>query len=152
MTNIRKQILVVADTNVFINALFGNGMFRNDMRIMDLEEQGKIKFAFSDMTRNELILICARKITELGHFHAVEFTDLLYDIFNRSTTIEEVDRLETLSSDKSDQIFIETAVHLKADYLVTNDMSNGLLELGQYKNVTILKPDTFLRRIRKQVI
>lgn len=39
--------LIVVDTNVFINALFGRGFLKNDERILDLEQEGKIKFGFS---------------------------------------------------------------------------------------------------------
>ena len=150
MTNTDNKTLAIIDTNVFINALFGNGMFRNDMKILDLEEQGIIRFAFSDSTRNELLLITARKITEHELYDSVEFFDLLYEIFDRSITINEANRLEQLSTDKSDQMFIEAAVEVNANYLITNDTRNGLLELERYKNVLIWKPDKFIRRMNRR--
>jgi len=143
--------LAVIDTNIFINALFGRGFFRFDEKILDLEEQGIIKFGFSRHTLNELYKILARKIEENNIFECSEFYQLLHEIITRSKYIEAAPKIkDKLSSDPGDQYFIELAVTLRADYLVTNDKTNGLLKLGTYQEVMILTPEKLVKRIQSQ--
>lgn len=124
-------------------------MFKNDMKILDLEEKGAIQFGFSHITQNELYLIVSRMINEKSIFECREFFIGLQKIFTRAIIIETANKLEKLSTDKGDQFFIETAVSLNADYLVTNDGENGLLELGQYKDVKIVKPEKLVKSLNK---
>ncbi|MFB5673576.1 PIN domain-containing protein [Paenibacillus terreus] len=55
--------LVVVDTNVFVNAIFSD-YFKDDERIIDLEENEQFRFAFSEITKNELYKIFARTIDQ----------------------------------------------------------------------------------------
>src|SRR5690554_1458904 len=100
------MILVVADTNIFINAIFSN-RYRSDERILLLEENSKIKFAFSAVTKNEIYKIVARTVENQDIFECSEFFELIHSIISRSAIIEVPPKLEKLSSDKGDQPFIE---------------------------------------------
>ncbi|MDY8023371.1 putative toxin-antitoxin system toxin component, PIN family [Paenibacillus polymyxa] len=136
--------ILVVDTNIFINAIFSD-RFKNDERIMELEENGFVRFAFSNQTKNELYRIVARKIEEYNTFDCAIFFENITEIISRSKFIANPKKLEKLSSDKGDQPFIELAVDIGANYLITNDFQNGLLELDTYRNVKISTPKSYLK-------
>ncbi|MFM9277335.1 putative toxin-antitoxin system toxin component, PIN family [Paenibacillus jiagnxiensis] len=137
--------LVVVDTNVFVNAIFSD-YFKDDERIIDLEENEQIRFAFSEITKNELYKIFARTIDQQNVFECAVFFETLYNIIERSVYISNPPKLERISSDKGDQPFIELAVAARASYLITNDFSNGLLKLRTYNNVEILTPTSYIKK------
>ena len=143
------MIRCVVDTNVFINAIFGKG-FIDDEKILDLEENGKIKFILSDLTANELYTIFARTIGEKGIFESEAYFNNLNDIIRRSSRIEKPKKLPQISSDKGDQPFIELAVAANADYLITNDTSNGLIDLKEHQGVKIVKPSKFVKETKRR--
>jgi putative PIN family toxin of toxin-antitoxin system len=103
--------------------------------ILDLEESRQIKFAFSKQTKNELYRIITKKVEEQNIFECSDFFENLQLLISRSRIIEHPSKLEKLSSDKGDQPFIELAVAAKANFLITNDYQNGLLDLKIYKEV-----------------
>ncbi len=53
-----------------------------------------------------------------------------------------------LSSDRDDDKFLATAVGGKADYLVTGN-AGRLLNIHEYKDVTILSPKEFLSVLKR---
>jgi len=53
-----------------------------------------------------------------------------------------------VDDDPSDNMFIECAVKLKADFIVTGD--KALRKIGKYKNIQILSPYEFLKVIDKK--
>ncbi len=124
-------------------------MFKNDSMILELEERGTIQFGFTHHTQNELYVVVCRKITESSIFECKEFFVFLNEIFDRSKVIDSASKLEKLSTDKGDQFFIEAAVEMNATYLVTNDAQNGLLELGEYQGVKIVKPEKLIKQLIK---
>ncbi|MGN7354391.1 putative toxin-antitoxin system toxin component, PIN family [Paenibacillus sp. FSL H7-0940] len=142
------MIRCVVDTNIFINAIFSDG-FKNDEQVLDYEQNGSIKFVFSNYTANELWTIFSRTIGEKRIFESEEFFRELYLTINRSARIDVPPKLQKLSSDKSDQPFIELAVAAQANYFITNDLSNGLIDLGEYQGVKIVKPAQFIRELRR---
>jgi len=146
----RKDLLVV-DTNIFINALFGNGMFKSDDRILDLEENNLVRFAFSRDTFDELIYIVSKRITESNTYRCSIFFETLYLIKKRSVFIENVIKQERISRDGTDQKFIDLAVTCEADFHITNDKKNGLLDKGSYKGVKIVTPSDYIKIFEKAI-
>ena len=142
------MLLVVVDTNIFINAIFRIG-YKSSEQILDLEESKDIRFVFSRVTQNELMLITSRMVHELGVFDCYEVFESLLSIVKRSMFIEKVNKLPKLSTDKGDQPFIELAVHANVQFLITDDYSNGLLSLGTYNNVNIVNSSEFVKRYNK---
>ncbi|MED1953780.1 putative toxin-antitoxin system toxin component, PIN family [Brevibacillus centrosporus] len=138
-------MLVIVDTNVLINAIFARRLYRFDSAIVDLEQQRAIQFAFSTYTKNELLLIVSRFIHQQNHYECSLFFDELYAVFNRSR-MEPINppKVETTINDKSDLPFLNLAVKVQADYLITNDYESGLLNLGTFKNVKIVDPKRFI--------
>ncbi|MEK7161165.1 MAG: putative toxin-antitoxin system toxin component, PIN family [Patescibacteria group bacterium] len=57
-------------------------------------------------------------------------------------------RVNIIKTDPSDNIFLDCALASGADFIVSGD--NHLLELRQYKNITILAPAIFLKLITKK--
>jgi len=143
--------LVVVDTNVFINSIFGKGYFKNDEAILELEETGKLQFAFSSITFNELCKLIVNKIYEHEEFECSDILMYVVDLRRRSQFIESPTKIRpSLSSDKGDQHFIELAAHLKVSCLITNDHQNGLLKLGSYNGTSIVTSKQFMKSYNKQ--
>jgi predicted nucleic acid-binding protein len=140
--------LLVVDTNVFINSLWPTILTPNDYKVTELEDSGLVSFAFSNTTANELFKILAREVDSRNIFQCREIFMLHSEIVRRSIFCPTPPPLPRISSDKGDQKFLELAVAVDADYLVTNDTQNGLLSLGQYNNTKILTPTAFLREFQ----
>jgi putative PIN family toxin of toxin-antitoxin system len=147
----KKDILIVPDTNIFLNAMLGKGMFPMDMQILDLEEQNKIKFATSEYSQNELYKIISREIEVRNIFDCRDIYISIYQILERSKFIPTPFQTDKLSTDKSDQFFLDLAVHAGADFFVSNDTRNNLLNIGEHKDVKIVKPKKFLRDYKKNI-
>jgi predicted nucleic acid-binding protein len=96
-------------------------------------------------TKNEIYKIIARTVEKQDIFECSEFFELIHDIISRSVFIDKPPKLEKLSSDKGDQPFIELADAVHANYLVTNDYQNGLLDLKTYNNLNILTSSSFIK-------
>jgi predicted nucleic acid-binding protein len=145
----RKKPLVVVDTQLFIYSLFPTPFSRDAIAIFDLEDQGFIQFAFSKTTKNELFKILARTVEQENEFECSEYFEEMVEITKRSCYCDTPAPLPKLSSDKGDQKFIELAVAVNADYLVTHDFQNGLLALGQYASTKIVTARQFLVEMKK---
>lgn len=140
---------VVVDTNIFINAIFGRGLFKSDEKIMSFEEDGLVKFVFSRLTLNELFKVISTKVSQYNIFECSEIFEALETIRRRSKFVESPEKLPRVSSDKGDQPFLELAVSAETDYLITNDKQNGLLKLGRYNKVEIVTPVQYLKLYSK---
>lgn len=146
-----KKPLLVVDTNIFINSIFGRNRFKDDMRILEYEESGFVRFAFSQHTKNELYKIMSRFIEKEDIFECSEFFELLYKAIDRSVFIKHPAKLtDELCKDKGDLPFLELAVSANADYLITNDHKNGLLDIGSYSGVQIVTPKEFVKVYNKE--
>src|SRR5690606_5265190 len=105
-----------------------------------------LRFCFSDKSKNELYRIIVRKVEEHNTFECAEFFEHIHKIIDRSMYISNPRKIpQQLSTDIGDQPFIELAVHSNASFLITDDYSNGLLELGRYANVSIVNSSRFIR-------
>ncbi|PGK52239.1 hypothetical protein CN918_31095 [Priestia megaterium] len=145
----KKKPLIVPDTNVYINAIFGKGKFKDDMSILDLEGKGLIQFASSENSQNELLKIASREVHTQNIYQCRDLLLPIYEIINRSKFVAKPLKVEKLSSTKDDQFFLDLAVHVKADYLITSDTRNNLLNVGEHRGVRIVRPAEFLRQYRK---
>lgn len=132
---------VVLDTNVFISSFFGG----NPRKVIDLWSNGDITFCFS----REIIQEYVEVLERLGLREDEGLSELLSLFargFNCLFTARTPD-LELVADDPDDDKFIECAVALKADYVISGD--KALLAVGKYINIEITTPARFLNHFEK---
>ena len=131
------MIRVVVDTNVFISSFFGG----NPRKILDLWKSGDITLCLSKPIIDEYIEVLRR--LGLGNEKEIEellslFAHGLHVVFTAKTP-----ELHIVEEDPDDNMFIECAVALKAEFVVTGD--NALRAIKEYMNIIIVSPDEFIK-------
>jgi putative PIN family toxin of toxin-antitoxin system len=127
---------VVIDTNIFVSSFFGG----NPKKIIDLWKNGKITLCLSGAVLDEYIDVLRR----IGMKDEYELEELLI-LFSRGFNIlfaRKTPKLKIVKNDPDDDKFIECAVALKADAVITGD--GEVLAIKEYTGVKILTPQQFL--------
>ena len=129
---------VVIDTNVFVSSFFGG----NPRKIVDMWKQGKLTLCLSKEIVSEYTTVLDR----IGLENQKELKEI-FSLFARG--IHSVFRgnppaLKVVIDDPDDDKFIECAVALKAEYIISGD--KDLLEVSEYMGIKILNPREFLNR------
>ena len=130
------MIRVVVDTNVFVSSFFGG----NPRKVIDLWKSGEITLCLSKPIVDEYIEVLRR----LGLQNEKELDELLsffaygFHVVFTATTPE----LHVVEKDPDDNKFIECAVALKADFIITGD--KALIEIQDYMSIKIISPKDFL--------
>jgi len=127
---------VVIDTNVFVSSFFG-GVPR---KIIDLWKEGRIVLCVSRPILDEYFDVLGR----LGMGDEEEIGELL-TLFGKRFNLLYTSRtpvIKAVKSDPTDDKFIECAVALKADVIITGDKALGAV--GDYAGIKILTPRKFL--------
>jgi uncharacterized protein len=129
---------VVIDTNVFVPSFFGG----NPQKIVDMWKQGKLTLCLS----KEIISEYTTVIDRIGLENQKELKEIfslfargIYSVFSGKTPV-----LKVVIDDPDDDKFIECAVALKAEYIISGD--KDLLEVSEYMGIKILNPREFLNR------
>ncbi|MEI6613484.1 MAG: putative toxin-antitoxin system toxin component, PIN family [Chrysiogenales bacterium] len=128
----------VIDTNVFVSSFFGG----KPRQIIDLWKQWRISLCLSADILDEYI----RVLQELGLGSGTELEEFLR-LFASTQNIEftrKTPRLQVVKKDPDDDKFIECAVVLKVDLIVSGD--KVLLAVGEYQGIPILSPADFLTK------
>jgi len=129
-------IKVVVDTNVFVSSFFGG----NPRKIVDLWKSGQLTLCLSKPIIDEYVEVLQliglkneRELRELLHLFAHGF----HIIFSAKTP-----ELHLVEEDPDDDKFIECAVALKADFIVSGD--KALIAIQDYMGIRIVTPKEFL--------
>jgi putative PIN family toxin of toxin-antitoxin system len=128
---------VVIDTNVFVSSFFGG----NPRRIVDLWRDGKITLCLSRDILDEYIDVLQR----VGLKEEEEIEELL-SLFAKGFNIlftTKTPKISAVKGDPADDKFIECAVALKAEVIITGDKI--LKAISEYMGIRILTPQQFLR-------
>jgi len=134
-------IRIVVDTNIFVSSFFGG----NPRKVVDLWKNGSIFICLSPEIVDEYVAVLKRLGVDKPHLKE------LFSLFSRGYQIlftSETLRLRIVSKDPSDDKFIECAVALEANYIISGD--KALLEIGKYIGIEILSPKRFLSRYTEQ--
>ncbi len=135
------MIRVVVDTNVFVSSFFGG----NPRKVIDRWKSGEITLCLSKPIVDEYIGVLRR----LGLQNEKELDELLslfahgFQVVFTATTPE----LHVVEKDPDDNKFIECAVALKADFIITGD--KALIEIQDYMAIKIISPKDFLSGDRR---
>ena len=128
---------IVLDTNVFVSSFYGG----NPRRVIDLWKTGEISLCLTPPIIEEYIEVLRR----LGLAGEPELEELLA-LFARGIHVLFTSKTPTLKivrADPADDKFIECAVALKADCIVTGDKALG--DVKNYMSIRILNPREFLK-------
>ena len=129
---------VVIDTNVFVSSFFGG----TPRKIIDLWKKGSITLCLSKDILDEYIEVLQR----IGLRDETEMEELL-SLFARGFNIlftKKTPELRVVKKDPDDDKFIECAVALKAEAIITGD--KALRAIEEYMGITIVNPDQFFKR------
>jgi putative PIN family toxin of toxin-antitoxin system len=130
---------VVIDTNIFVSSFFGG----NPRKIVDLWRRGKITLCLSKDILDEYVEV----LQKIGLRDGGELEELL-SLFAKGFNIlftTKTPEIRVVKDDPDDDKFIECAVTLKAELIVTGDKS--LEAIGEYMGIKILTPQLFLKTI-----
>lgn len=131
---------VVIDTNIFVSSFFGG----NPKKVIDHWKDGKIVLCLSGEILEEYVEVLSR----LGLEGEKELDELLA-LFGKGLNIQftrKTSRLSVVRDDPDDDKFIECAVALEADYIISGD--KALMNVGRYKKIKILSPQDFLKIVK----
>lgn len=132
---------IVIDTNVFISSFFGG----NPKKIVDLWKEGKVVICLSGPIIDEYIAVLKRLGLE-GEPELKELVDFLAEGFNLIFAAK-TPSLNIVPDDPDDNKFIECAVALDAEVIVSGD--KNLLRLKNYLNIKIMSPAESLAFFKK---
>jgi putative PIN family toxin of toxin-antitoxin system len=128
---------VVIDTNIFVSSFFGG----NPLRIIDLWKKGEITLCLSKDILDEYIRVLQR----IGLKDENELEELL-SLFSKGFNVlftTKTPKIRVVKDDPDDDKFIECAVALKADVIITGD--RAIRAMGEYMGIKILTPQQFLK-------
>jgi putative PIN family toxin of toxin-antitoxin system len=128
---------VVIDTNVFVSSFFGG----NPRKIIDLWKKGEISLCVSKNILDEYIEVLQR----IGLGDGREIEELL-SLFAKGFNIlftTKTPKIKAVRDDPDDDKFIECAVGLKAEVIITGD--KALKAMNEYMGIKILTPQQFLK-------
>jgi putative PIN family toxin of toxin-antitoxin system len=131
---------VVIDTNIFVSSFFGG----NPRKIIDLWKNEKIKLCLSNAILDEYVDVLRR----IGLKEEDELEELL-SLFSRGFNIvftTKTPKIKIIKNDPDDDKFIECAVALKAQTIITGDKE--VLAIKEYMGIRILTPQKFLEKYK----
>lgn len=137
------MLKAVIDTNVFISGLLKSPSCRKIIRAL---EKWEFILVISPETLTELIGVIARP-----KFHNVIkreiATRLVETIKAQALLVKPSFSLNIIKDDVDDNRFLEAAIAVKADCIVSLD--NHLLALKTFRNIPVIPPARFLSLLRK---
>ena len=133
----RREVRVVADTNVLISALLFGGL---PEQILLAGLRGDIQLLTSIPLLEELENVLMRKFRFDPKF-AKDSCDFIRDVAER---VEVISHLNVIKNPEGDNRLLECAVDGKADFVVSGDTKH-ILPLREYAGIKILSPSDFVK-------
>jgi len=129
-------VRVVIDTNVFVSSFFGG----KPRLIIDRWKNQELTLCLSEAILEEYLNVLAR----LGLAGGPEFEELkaLFKSGFSLVFMAKTPQLTIVGLDPGDIKFIECAVGLEAELIITGD--KGFLAASAYQGIRIISPDKFL--------
>jgi len=129
-------IKVVVDTNVFISSFFGG----NPKKIIEMWQSGDITLCISKPIIDEYTAVLRR----LGLQNEQELDELLSLFANgfHALFTGKTPELHVVTEDPDDNKFIECAVALKAEFIISED--KAVTAIQDYMGIRIVNPRDFL--------
>ena len=131
---------VVIDTNIFVSSFFGG----NPRKIIDLWKKGEITLCLSKDILDEYVEVLQR----IGLQDEGELEEL-FSLFAKGFNIlfiTKTPKIKAVKDDPDDDKFIECAVALKAEVILTGDRAIEVMR--EYMGIKILTPQQFLENYK----
>lgn len=148
------MIRVVLDTNILVSFLKkkkGSSIWK----LYDYWEKDAFINYISLISLRELVDVVSRaKIQDKAGIEIEEIKDLLREVVGSSVLIKPLHRCPKVLDDEEDQVFLEMATTVGAQYVVSGD--KGLLKLGEYQAsenqplIKIISVSEFLEKMEKK--
>lgn len=135
------MIQVVLDANVLVSGLISRE--GPPGQILDAWLVGRFQLWVSSQIMGELkrVLLYPRILDRLA---AGQVTMLLEKLNTTAKFIDATLKLDVLTHDPSDNIYLACAVEAKADYLITGNIDHFEEAGGDFRGVKIISPRIFL--------
>lgn len=144
-------MLVVIDTNIFINGVFFPKKHEYCNLILDYIEEEKITPVFSQETIGELMYVFKNfaihsnlpEKVQKQYVHSI--SELFYDSKSVNTQYTKCPEI----NDQNDKMFLKIAYQQQVDYIITHDKKSGLFNQFNHKRKykTII-PSEFINIIK----
>lgn len=136
---------VVLDANVFVSSLLTQS--GNAKQIIDILEDDPFELIISEPILDELRRVLSYPhLVKIHKKDAQDIDDYIELLRQNSILVDPQEKLD-VSTDESDNRYIECAVEGNADVLVTGDKKH-LLPIKDYRDVQIISPAVFLALIQ----
>ena len=132
---------VTADSNIWVSA-FGFG--GNPRRLIEMADAGEIQIDISEFIIDEVL----RTLREKFDWSAERLQEAADQMTVIARKVAPSRTLDILTEDPADNRILECAAQAKSDYLVTGD--TGLLRLGSFEEIPIVKVADFLEVVSRQ--
>jgi len=139
-----KKIKVVFDTNVWISISMKKILKNEFYRV----KEDLTVYISQDIAREASRVLKYPRVAEVLKKANIREKDVLQVIADNSKLVDPKAKLHIVEEDEEDNKVLECALSTKADIIVSGD--KHLLELGKFKNTTILKPREFLDSLSKE--
>ena len=126
---------VVLDTNVLISAIGWNA---KPEECLELVFEGEVDAYATQSMIDEVSKVLEYDKFDFSEKEKQKFLEILVSEFHFVESEENIEE----SQDSDDNKFLECAITADADYIISGD--SDLLELKEYENITIIKPEKFL--------
>lgn len=135
---------VVLDTNVWLSGTFWEG---EAFKLISTIQRRKIEVVITKKILLEIVEVLNKeaKFQKFIKNRKIAIEDLLRTITFLSKLVDSKTKLNIIKEHSSDNKFVECAIDGKAEFIISYD--NHLLKLKEYKNIKILSPTEFLKRL-----
>ncbi len=128
---------VVLDTNVFVSALGWKGTSREIFK--DCIE-GSLELFISTEIFDEIKRVLNYPKFKFSQDEIAEFLDQILEVGN---LVETKVKVEKIKDDPSDNKFLECAVTVDADYIISRD--SHILKIKEFEGIKLISPEDYMK-------
>lgn len=137
----KPKTSIVLDTNIYISAIIFGG---NPRTCLELARNKELELFVS----REILVELAAKLRLKFHWKEADIHNAIEGILVFTNLIKPKQSINIIKDDPKDNIILECALEIKADYIISGDKKH-LLSLDKFKNIPIITAKTFLDKFYK---
>jgi putative PIN family toxin of toxin-antitoxin system len=135
---------IILDTNILFSAIAFDKVVEKVL-LLTTDQTGELQTYRSSATSRELVTkLSSPKFLSYRKMTLQQVKEIIEEYFQISKLVEPTQKV-ILSRDKDDNMFLELAHEINADYLITGD--KDLLSLNSFKGTKICKPSEFIKMV-----